>query len=121
MTNFLFTSAACLASTKLFPTTSNPIQSYLSYFLRRLITTTLSAEDIICENPEQMHTGFFHSVEVGFEDVAMILKQKKNKGDRWILDGSIRGVAKPGRMVRLWCFGFVKMSKNPFSLRNLGW
>ena len=47
-----------------------------------------------------MHTGFFQSVEIGFEDVGMVLKQKKkNKGDRVILDGSIRGVAKPGRML----------------------
>lgn len=58
------------------------------------------AEDLVCDNPEQMHTGFFQSVEIGFEDVGMVLKQKKkSKGDRVILDGSIRGVAKPGRML----------------------
>lgn len=59
-----------------------------------------TAEDIICETPEQTHSGFLHSVEVGFEDIAMSLKVKKSKTDRWILDGSIRGKAKPGRMVR---------------------
>lgn len=49
-----------------------------------------------------MHTGFFQSVEVGFEDVTMTLKQKKKgKSDRVILDGSIRGVAKPGRMLAI--------------------
>lgn len=59
------------------------------------------AEDLVCDNPEQMHTGFFQSVEVGFEDVGMVLKQKKGKADRVILDGSIRGVARPGRMLAI--------------------
>ena len=36
-----------------------------------------SAEDIICDNPEQLHTGFFQSVEVGFDNLSMTLKQKK--------------------------------------------
>lgn len=59
------------------------------------------AEDIICDNPEQLHTGFFQSVEVGFDNLSMTLKQKK-KGvaERVILDG-IRGVAKPGRMLAI--------------------
>ncbi|KAL7544685.1 hypothetical protein ACHAWF_008054 [Thalassiosira exigua] len=61
-----------------------------------------AAEDLVCENPEQLHTGFFQSVEIGFEDVGMTLKQKKkNSADRVILDGGIRGVAKPGRMMAI--------------------
>eukprot|EP00584_Thalassiosira_punctigera_P008055 CAMPEP_0172542170 /NCGR_PEP_ID=MMETSP1067-20121228/12831_1 /TAXON_ID=265564 ORGANISM="Thalassiosira punctigera, Strain Tpunct2005C2" /NCGR_SAMPLE_ID=MMETSP1067 /ASSEMBLY_ACC=CAM_ASM_000444 /LENGTH=731 /DNA_ID=CAMNT_0013328349 /DNA_START=37 /DNA_END=2232 /DNA_ORIENTATION=+ len=60
------------------------------------------AEDLVCETPEETHTGFFQSVEVGFEDVRMVLRQKKKrKADRVILDGSIRGVAKPGRMLAI--------------------
>lgn len=65
------------------------------------------AEDIVCENLEQTHSGFFKSVAVGFEDITMTLKQKKKKGDgngdteRLILDGSIRGVANPGRMLAI--------------------
>jgi hypothetical protein len=39
-------------------------------------------------------------VEIGFEDIQITLKQKKQKEDRLILDGSIRGKALPGRMVR---------------------
>jgi ABC-type glutathione transport system ATPase component len=37
--------------------------------------------------------------ELGFEGVKMILQQKKGKPDRVILDGSLKGVAKPGRML----------------------
>jgi len=59
------------------------------------------AEDLVCDDPEQMQTGFFQSVEVGFEDVGMVLKQKRGNADRIILDGSIRGVAKPGRMLAI--------------------
>jgi ABC-type multidrug transport system ATPase subunit len=66
-----------------------------------------TAEDIICENLEETHSGFLKSVTVGFEDIKMTLKQKKRKGDangnseRLILDGSIRGVAQPGRMLAI--------------------
>lgn len=60
------------------------------------------AEDVVCETQEQTHTGFFQSIEVSFKDVGMVLKQKKKtKADRVILDGSIRGVAKPGRMLAI--------------------
>lgn len=59
----------------------------------------LIAEDIVCDSVEQTHSGFLQSVEVGFEDLTMTLQQKKTKTERLILDGSIRGVAKPGRMV----------------------
>mmetsp|Transcript_32418 Transcript_32418/g.67992 ORF Transcript_32418/g.67992 Transcript_32418/m.67992 type:complete len:279 (+) Transcript_32418:93-929(+) len=65
-------------------------------------TTLGDVEDIVCETQEQTHTGFFQSIEVSFKDVGMILKpKKKNKADRVILDGSIRGVAKPGRMLAI--------------------
>lgn len=66
-----------------------------------LISLLFAAEDIVCDNPEQLQS-LFQSVEVGFEDLSMNLKQKK-KGvaDRVILDGSIRGVAKPGRMLAI--------------------
>lgn len=60
-----------------------------------------SAEDIVCDNPEQLHTGFFSSVELGFEDVTMALKQKKGKADRMILDGSLCGKCRPGRMLAI--------------------
>jgi len=50
----------------------------------------------------------FQSVEVGFEDLHMTLKQKKKgEPDRVILDGSIRGVAKPGRMLAIMVSSFV--------------
>lgn len=62
---------------------------------------TTDAEDIVCDTPEQLHSGFLQSAEVGFEDVGMVLKQKKGRPDRVILDGSIRGVAKPGRMLAI--------------------
>ena len=53
----------------------------------------------MCDNKE---TKFFQSVEVGFEDIGMILKsKKKGRSDRIILDGSIRGVAKSGRMLAI--------------------
>lgn len=55
----------------------------------------------MCDTPEQLHSGFLQSVEVGFEDVGMVLKQKKGRPDRVILDGSIRGVARPGRMLAI--------------------
>lgn len=47
-----------------------------------------------------MDTGALHNVELGFEGIKMILKQGKKKQDRIILDGSIKGKARPGRMVR---------------------
>eukprot|EP00978_Attheya_sp_CCMP212_P039754 scaffold209912_cov54-Attheya_sp.AAC.2 len=40
-------------------------------------------------------------VEIGFEDIQITLKQKKQKEDRLILDGSIRGKALPGRMLAI--------------------
>ena len=56
----------------------------------------------MCDNPEQLNSGFFQSVEVGFKDVGMVLKQKKKgSADRVILDGSIRGRARPGRMLAI--------------------
>ena len=56
----------------------------------------------MCDNPEQLNSGFFQSVEVGFEDVGMVLKlKKKGSADRVILDGSICGRAKPGRMLAI--------------------
>ena len=67
-----------------------------------LFEQNLTAEDLVCDNPEQLHTGFFQSIEVGFEEVGMVLKQKKKgKSDRVILDCNIRGVAKPGRMLAI--------------------
>lgn len=62
----------------------------------------IDVEDLVCDNPQQLSTGFFQSVEVGFEDVGMVLKQKKKgAADRVILDGSIRGRARPGRMLAI--------------------
>lgn len=60
-----------------------------------------AAEDIVCDSNEQLQT-LFKSVEVGFEGLSMTLQQKK-KGvpDRVILDGSISGAAKPGRMLAI--------------------
>jgi len=49
----------------------------------------------------QIRTGFSQLVEVGFADVSVSLKQKKGTPDRLILDGSIRGIAKPGRMMAI--------------------
>lgn len=95
-------SADCLSYTS-FPTVLTRL--LLSYHFVSINSTTL-AEDIICNNLEETHSGFFQSVEIGFEDVTMVLKQKKKKGtegngERVILDGSIRGIAKPGRMLAI--------------------
>ena len=44
---------------------------------------------------------FLNEAEVGFDNIKMVLKQKGKKPDRVILDGSFKGTAKPGRMVRI--------------------
>mmetsp|Transcript_28601 Transcript_28601/g.42821 ORF Transcript_28601/g.42821 Transcript_28601/m.42821 type:complete len:712 (+) Transcript_28601:100-2235(+) len=59
-------------------------------------------DDIIIEDETQLSSGFFDKVEIGFENIQMTLAQKsKNKPKRVILDGSIRGTAKPGRMLAI--------------------
>ena len=80
----------------------------LECLLASLLTQThvshkkTDVEDLVCDNPEQLKSGFFQSVEVGFENVGMVLKQtKKGSADRVILDGSISGRARPGRMLAI--------------------
>ena len=51
-------------------------------------------EELVCDTKEKLHSGSLQSMEIGFEDISMTLKQKK-KADRVILD-SVRGIAKPG-------------------------
>jgi len=40
-------------------------------------------------------------VELSFEDIQVVLQQKKKKGSRVLLDGSIRGTAHPGKLVAI--------------------
>ncbi len=47
------------------------------------------------------YTQEHHPCEIGFEGIRMVLKQKKKNEDRVILDGSIKGFAKPGRMLAI--------------------
>ena len=88
-----------------------------------------------------MDTGVLHDVELGFEGIKMTLQQGKKNSDRIILDGSIKGKARPGRMVRehlqksyqdsiqIFSFDFLLIACNygPFRLRQiyldscLGW
>lgn len=56
-----------------------------------------SDEDIIVDEEDEQH--FFKSCEVGFEGIKLILEQKGKKPERIILDGSLKGIAKPGRML----------------------
>lgn len=56
-------------------------------------------EELIIEEDDDPN--FAKSCEVGFEGIKILLKQKKNKPDRVILDGSLKGVAKPGRMLAI--------------------
>uniref|UniRef100_A0A7S4ICV1 ABC transporter domain-containing protein n=1 Tax=Odontella aurita TaxID=265563 RepID=A0A7S4ICV1_9STRA len=59
-------------------------------------------EEIVIEDDARMDRGFLKNVEIGFSDIRMTLKQKKKKKeDRIILDGSIRGKARPGRMLAI--------------------
>lgn len=55
---------------------------------------------LVRDDEERLHAQLFQSTEVGFEDVGMTLQRKK-QADRVILDGSLRGVAKPGRMLAI--------------------
>jgi ABC-type multidrug transport system ATPase subunit len=47
------------------------------------------------------YTQEHHPCEIGFEGIRMVLKQKKKNEERVILDGSIKGIAKPGRMLAI--------------------
>lgn len=51
----------------------------------------------LSEDEENRH--FMQSCELGFEGIKLTLKQKGNKPDRVILDGSLKGKAMPGRML----------------------
>ena len=51
----------------------------------------------LSEEEENRH--FMQSCELGFEGIKLTLKQKGNKPDRVILDGSLKGKAMPGRML----------------------
>jgi len=62
---------------------------------------SIKADDLLFDTSVQIRTGFSQLVEVGFADVSVSLKQKKGTPDRLILDGSIRGIAKPGRMMAI--------------------
>lgn len=55
-------------------------------------------EEFVLENGKASE--FLSQCEVGFEDIKMVLQQKGKKPDRVILDGSFKGNARPGRMVR---------------------
>lgn len=68
-------------------------------------------EDEVLLEDAKLDSGFFQSCEIGFENIKMVLKGKKsNDQDRLILDGSIRGKATPGRMVR-YDFVFIQKPK----------
>lgn len=57
--------------------------------------------DVIEEDEVHMDAGILHQVELGFDGIKMTLTQGKKISDRIILDGSIKGKARPGRMVRI--------------------
>ena len=54
-------------------------------------------EELVIEEDEP--SAILESCEVGFDGIKMTLKQKGDKPDRLILDGSLKGKAKPGRML----------------------
>jgi len=59
-------------------------------------------DDIIIEKGKVGARGGLSSVELGFSDIRMELKTKKrNGGKKILLDGSIRGRARPGRMLAI--------------------
>jgi len=62
-----------------------------------LTIKTIIIEDVILEHND--NSDFLQSCEVGFEGIKMTMKQKGNKPDRVILDGSLKGKARPGRML----------------------
>ena len=55
-------------------------------------------EDVVIEEDAHMDTAL-GNVDIGFESFKMTLQQKKGKPERAILDGSIRGEAKAGRLL----------------------
>lgn len=55
-------------------------------------------EDIVIEEDAHMDAAL-GKVDIGFEGFQLTLAQKKGKADRVILDGSLKGVAKSGRML----------------------
>lgn len=65
--------------------------------LTGLDADTNSKDDI--EILEERDDPSYESCEVGFEGIRILLKQKKKKSDRVILDGSLKGKARPGRML----------------------
>ena len=77
-----------------------PSQNPLGDLLCILISLTLRRLSIVDADLVRDEAAFFQSVEVGFQDVGMILK-RKNQADRVILDGSLCGAAKPGRMLAI--------------------
>ena len=56
------------------------------------------AMEVVMEEEEQ--SDLLESCEVGFEGIKLTLQQKK-KPERHILDGSLKGKAKPGRMLAI--------------------
>ena len=69
------------------------------------------AEDEVSAEDAKLDPGVLQNCEIGFENIKMVLKGKKSGDeDRLILDGSIRGKASPGRMVR-YDFAFTQNTK----------
>jgi len=58
--------------------------------------SSFSEEEIIIEDEKD---SFLQSCDIGFEGIELILEGKGKKPDRVILDGSLKGVAKSGRML----------------------
>ncbi|KAG7340164.1 FHA modulated ABC efflux pump ATPase/integral membrane protein [Nitzschia inconspicua] len=64
-------------------------------------------EEIVVQDDHVMAMSGLESVELGFSDLHLELSTKKNKkngqnvGTRILLDGSIRGLARPGRMLAI--------------------
>jgi hypothetical protein len=78
---------------------------FVSSFARRaclLFSTDVTLEtdeDELIDEKEQVHMD--EPMEVAFEGIRMELQQKKGKASRLLLDGSIRGRARPGRMLAI--------------------
>lgn len=80
---------------------NNPSQKKKSSFFASAAEVDLSdgssEEDTISEDDDDPLLS--ENCEIGFEGIKILLKQKGKKPDRIILDGSLKGVAKPGRML----------------------
>lgn len=93
-----FTNAQLSLGTKLVRTEEKKKSSFFATATEVDLSDSDSDSEIqLSEDVENRH--FMQSCELGFEGIKLTLKQKGNKPDRVILDGSLKGKAMPGRML----------------------